>query len=130
MHILYNSSGKRYSSGLSGIVVTVLATGLKGHEFKLGRGSRFLRAIKICSTPSFRWEVKPEVPCCKILRHAKDPLTYQITECANSHSSINSSELFHLSLLVGLPESSDRQVRSYPQLASPPWLPHLHSPGE
>jgi hypothetical protein len=28
-------------------------------------------AIKIGSTPSFGWEVKPEVPCPKILRYVK-----------------------------------------------------------
>jgi len=33
--------------------------------------------IKIYSTPSFRSEVKPEVLCHKILRHIKEPLTYQ-----------------------------------------------------
>jgi hypothetical protein len=32
----------------------------------------FLRAIKIHSTPSFGWEVKPEVPCLKILWHVKE----------------------------------------------------------
>jgi hypothetical protein len=32
-------------------------------------------AIKIRSTPSFGWEVNPEVPCRKIL-HVKDPLRY------------------------------------------------------
>jgi hypothetical protein len=57
-------------------VVSVLATGPKGRGFKPGRGDEFLRAIKIRSTPSFGWEVKPEVPCRKILRHVKDPLTY------------------------------------------------------
>jgi hypothetical protein len=32
-----------------------------------------------------------------------------------------------MSLLVGLPASSDRQVRSYPELASSPWLStHIH----
>jgi hypothetical protein len=44
--------------------------------FKPGRGNGFLRAIKIRSTPSFGWEVKPEVPCRKILRHFKDPWRY------------------------------------------------------
>jgi hypothetical protein len=33
-------------------VVSVLATGPKGCGFKLGQGDRFLRAIKIYSTPS------------------------------------------------------------------------------
>jgi hypothetical protein len=51
---------------LSGIVVSVLATGPEGWGFKPGRGDGFLRAIKIRSTPFFGWEVKPEVPCHKI----------------------------------------------------------------
>jgi hypothetical protein len=48
-------------------VVSVLATGPEGREFEPGQGDEFLRAIKIRSTPSFGWEVKPEVPCRKIL---------------------------------------------------------------
>jgi hypothetical protein len=59
---------------LSGVVVSVLATGLKGRGFKPGRGDGFLRAIKIRSTPSFGWEVKPKFPCRKILLHVKDIL--------------------------------------------------------
>jgi hypothetical protein len=63
-------------SRLSGVVVSVLATGPKGRGFKPGRGDGFLKAIKIQSTPSFGGEVKPEVPCHKILRHVKYPLRY------------------------------------------------------
>jgi hypothetical protein len=48
-------------------VVSVLATGLKGHGFKPSQGDGILRAIKIRSTPSFGWEVKP---------HDKDQLRY------------------------------------------------------
>jgi hypothetical protein len=58
-------------------MVSVLATGPKAREFNPGGGDGFLRAIKIRSRPSFGWKVKPEVPCRKILRHVKDPLTYQ-----------------------------------------------------
>jgi hypothetical protein len=58
-------------------VVSVLATGPKGHECKPSRGDEFLRAIKIHSIPSFGWEVKLEVPCRKILWHVKHSLTYQ-----------------------------------------------------
>jgi hypothetical protein len=47
----------------------MLATRPKGRGFKPGQGDGFLRAIKIRSTPSFGWEVKPEVTCRKILRH-------------------------------------------------------------
>jgi hypothetical protein len=57
-------------------VVSVLTAGPEGRGFKPGRGGRFLRAIKISSTSLFIWEVKPEVPCRKILRHVKDPLTH------------------------------------------------------
>jgi hypothetical protein len=55
-------------SRLVAVVVSVLVTGPKGCGFELGQGDEFLRAIKIRSTPSFGWEVKPEVPCRKILR--------------------------------------------------------------
>jgi hypothetical protein len=63
-------------SFLDGVVVSVLATGPKGRGFKPGRGDGFLRVIKIHSTPSFRWEVEPEVPRRKILRHVPHPLRY------------------------------------------------------
>jgi hypothetical protein len=42
------------------VVVSVLATESNGRGFKPGRGDGFLRAIKIRSTLSFGWEVKPE----------------------------------------------------------------------
>jgi hypothetical protein len=35
--------------------------------FKPGRGVGYLRTIKVCSTPSFRREVKTSHPCRKIL---------------------------------------------------------------
>jgi hypothetical protein len=63
-------------SRLSGVVVSVVANGPKGRGFKPGRGGGFLRAVKIRSTTSFGWEVKPEVHCRKILRHVKETLTY------------------------------------------------------
>jgi hypothetical protein len=34
----------------------------------------FFKGDKIRSTPFFEWEVKPEVPCRKSLRHVKDVL--------------------------------------------------------
>jgi hypothetical protein len=61
-----------YMCRLGGIVVSVLATGPGGCGFEPNQGNGFLRAIEIRSTASFRWEVKPEVPCRKILRHVKD----------------------------------------------------------
>jgi hypothetical protein len=51
-----------WTSLLGGVVVSVLATGPKGRGFKPDRGDGFLRAIKIHNTPSFGWEIKPEVP--------------------------------------------------------------------
>jgi hypothetical protein len=52
----------------------VLATGPKGCRFKPGRGGGFFRAVKICSTLSFGWEVKLEVPCLQILWYIKRSL--------------------------------------------------------
>jgi hypothetical protein len=63
-------------SRLGGVVVSILATGLKGHWFKPGRRDGFLSAIQIRSKFSFGCEVKPEVPRRKILRRVKDPLRY------------------------------------------------------
>jgi hypothetical protein len=61
-------------STLSGIKSsTVLVSRPKGRGFEPGQGYGFLTAIKIRSTSSFGWEVKPEVPC-KILRHVTDLL--------------------------------------------------------
>jgi hypothetical protein len=41
--------------------------------FKPGWGDGFLRAIKVCSMPSFGGEVKPSTPCPQILQHVKQP---------------------------------------------------------
>jgi hypothetical protein len=57
---------KGYAGRLGGVVVSVLAT---GPEFEPGQDDglfRALMAIKIRSTPSFGWKVRPEVPCSKI----------------------------------------------------------------
>jgi hypothetical protein len=84
----------------------------------------FLRAIKILSTTSFGWEVKPEVPCRKILPHVKDPLTYQRYWIRTFLTVfVHSSSLPQMSLLVGLPAISGRRVSRYPQPAS--WSPRL-----
>jgi hypothetical protein len=61
---------------LGGVVVSVLASGPKGHGFITGQGDGFLRAIKIRSVTSFGWEVKPEDTFLMILRYVKDPLRY------------------------------------------------------
>jgi hypothetical protein len=63
-----------HTSHLGGVVVSVLASGPKGYGFEPGQGNGFLRVIKIRSTPSFVWEVKPEVPYRKTSWHVKDLL--------------------------------------------------------
>jgi hypothetical protein len=50
-------SRPRWSSG------SVLATGLKVHGFKLGRGRWILKGKKDRLTSSFEGEVKPSAPC-------------------------------------------------------------------
>jgi hypothetical protein len=73
--VKFHTHPKAHVGGrLGGLVVSLLMTGPKCHEYKLGRGDGFLRAIKIRSTPSFGCEVKPEVSCRKILHSVKDPL--------------------------------------------------------
>jgi hypothetical protein len=70
IHTDRQHSGK---SSLGGLVADVLASGPKGRGFKPGRGDWFFMVIKIHRIPSFGWEVKPEFPCRKILRHVKEP---------------------------------------------------------
>jgi hypothetical protein len=57
---------------LGGVVISELVIGLRVREFNPSRGDGFLRAIKICSTPSFGGDVKPSAQCRKILRHVKN----------------------------------------------------------
>jgi hypothetical protein len=85
-------------SSLDCVILSVLATGPKGRRFNPGRGNWLLRVIKILSTPSFGWEVKPEVPCRKILSLE----IFQIL-IGKIHF-VQPSYLPHMSLLVGLPE--------------------------
>jgi hypothetical protein len=44
---------------------------------ELAEDDRFLRAIEISSTAFFGGEVKPSVPCCKILRHVKEAYVFE-----------------------------------------------------
>jgi hypothetical protein len=111
---------------------SVLATGPMVHGFKPGRGDAFLRSIKIRNTPSFGWEVTPEIPSRNILRHVKNPLRYLRYGIGKilTHSSI-SPTCCQMSLLVGQPESSGGRVRGVPQpVSSSPWLSMLtYHPG-
>jgi hypothetical protein len=61
---------------LGGGVACALATGPKGRGFEPDQDDGFLRKIKTRSTPSFGWEVKPEIPCRDILGHVKHILMY------------------------------------------------------
>jgi hypothetical protein len=58
------------------VTISVLATGPKVRGLKPGRGDKFSRTIKIRITTSFGGEVKPSVPCRKILRHSKELYEY------------------------------------------------------
>jgi hypothetical protein len=58
-------------------MVSILAIGPKVRRFKPGRGDGFSWAIIIRSTPSFKWEVKQEAPCRKILRYIKEIYEYE-----------------------------------------------------
>jgi hypothetical protein len=58
-------------------MVSMLAIRPKVCQFKPSQNDGFSRAIKICSTPSFRGEGKPETLCFKILRHEKITCKYE-----------------------------------------------------
>jgi hypothetical protein len=53
--------------GGGSVMVSMLAIGPKVRGFKPSGDDGFLRVIKICSTPSFRGQVKPSAPFCMIL---------------------------------------------------------------
>jgi hypothetical protein len=63
-------------------VVSVLTTGPKHRGLEPGQGDGILKAIKIRSTLSFGWEVKPEVPFRRfygMLKNSSSPTgTYRI----------------------------------------------------
>jgi hypothetical protein len=69
----------------------VLATGHKGRGFKPRRDDGFLMAIKIRSTPSFEWEVKPEAQCRYILRHVKELCVIDMLRQKNSRTFLATS---------------------------------------
>jgi hypothetical protein len=87
--------------------------------------------IKIRSTPSFGWEVKPEVPCSEILRHVKNSITYL------RHLQATFSLLCPFLLFVP-PDISDGRIARELwwtsqkfSLSSSPWLSTLtYQPGD
>jgi hypothetical protein len=62
---------------LSGFVAIVLAFGPKDGEFKHGRGSLTLRAIKIRSSTSIEGEEKPSASVLNILQQVKESYKYE-----------------------------------------------------
>jgi hypothetical protein len=66
--------------------------------------------------PSFKWEVKPRVPCCKTLWHVKEPFAVKETlHMAKFIISFISLSFFDTRwLLVGLLETSGGRIRSFP----------------
>jgi hypothetical protein len=66
---------KQKLSFLSGIMVSMLATGSKVHGLKPGQGDGFLRVIKNHSKPPSGGEVKLCSPCCKLSWNVKEPST-------------------------------------------------------
>jgi hypothetical protein len=57
---------------MGGVMVNMLVFGPKVRRFKSGCGDGFLKTMKVYSTPSFGWEVKPLVPTRETLRHVKE----------------------------------------------------------
>jgi hypothetical protein len=59
------------------IVHSVFTVIPKIRVFEPGRGRWYLRAIHIRSTTAFEVEVKPSVPCHKVLKHVEEPCEYE-----------------------------------------------------
>jgi hypothetical protein len=91
-YVFYSETFERR---LGGVMVSVIAIGLKVREFNPGRGDECLRAETIRSVPSFGGEVKPETPC-KILLHVKESLgKYEQKYLARPNSSFPSPVHFY-----------------------------------
>jgi hypothetical protein len=113
--LCYISCVRLYQS-LRGVVVSVLVIRFKIRGFRPCRGEGFLRAIKIRNTPSLWGGL------------AGDPMSQDFTACKNhlqvltkilheaSLSFLSSIPFacYHMTLLVGLPESSGGRVRRFP----------------
>jgi hypothetical protein len=109
---------------------SVLATGPKSRGFKPDRGDGFLRAIKIRSTSSFGWKMKPEVPCRKILQHVKHHMqvwTEILCKGKFSHLSLIPPACYQMTVLVGFLESSGGWLRR-PQYRDTYLTPLTRSP--
>jgi hypothetical protein len=98
---------------VGGVVFSVLAIGTIGCGFEPGQVGGFLRAIKVRSTPFFGWEVKPDVPCRKILRRVTDLL--KLHGDGWTKFSFPSRKLplaAEMSRMTGPPDSADRTPAS------------------
>jgi hypothetical protein len=103
-------------------VVSVFATGPIGRGFESGKGDEFLKTIKIRNKTYFGWEVKPELPCRKILRHVKISRHVESPTGTDRLSLISFAHSPTLSRAVSadmtarqywwLPERSGRRIRS------------------
>jgi hypothetical protein len=67
-----------YTSGFSGLVVSMLTSGIQVRRFKPGRIRRIFRAKKILSMPSFGREVKPSAPCLRFAACKRFLLTVEV----------------------------------------------------
>jgi hypothetical protein len=109
------------TSRFGGVVVSVLPVRAKVLWFKHDRGNGLLRAIKICTASSFGGKVNPETTSWKILRHVKNHLQVGRRILRKAISSFPSHILptcSHMTLVVGLPESSSGRIRSFFQSES------------
>jgi hypothetical protein len=59
-------------SGIGGLVVSMLASGIRVRRFKPVRSRWNFSGEKILSMPSFGWEITPFAPC----GHVKEPCDY------------------------------------------------------
>jgi hypothetical protein len=97
-----------------GIVVIMVVLDPKFVGSDLAKDNGFLTVIKIHSMTAFLGEVKPAVPCCKILWHVKDPYSMReiLTGKIHRHMLLRVSCSATRCVCWLLPESCGGQIRN------------------
>jgi hypothetical protein len=98
---------------VGGLDFIVLVIGPKFHGFKPSLGRWAFGGDKICSTTSFGREVKPSVPCRKILRHVKQFYGYERGTSQAKFTVISRQVSPCFGTRYVLPEGSGVWIRNY-----------------
>jgi hypothetical protein len=111
-----HKENKIYFCRLGGVMGRVLDIGPKFQRVQIRPGDRFLRVIKVHSTPSIGGKVMTWVPCWNTWRYVKQHLQVWTDERRKANYSFLSPispACYKITVLIGLPETSGGRVRSF-----------------